>query len=350
MEEKTFLEETWKKHGYPSAYKLYLILKKRNPEIKLASVDEFVSAQKAHQLHKKTRHSVQGHIVAYCKDGLWFADLLDMSNYSRQNKGYRWILLCVDTFTRKAYAEALKRKTKVAVKEGFEAIMDRLGTVEVQLLITDSGSEFLNQPVQNLLRELKIEHRTVEVGDHFALGIIDRLSRTIKEMIFQDFTERGGVQWYGRLQQFIDAYNSNPHRGIDNLTPEEAASGVHDETLLQLNVEKTEIPESKFVVGDNVRRRLKRPTWKKGYKQIWTERVYEIVEIDGVRAKLKGGDDLVRLNDLQRVPSESPSDETDAVGLADCAHKVEQTLKHKEGVDPANILETRLRARRDGGS
>jgi hypothetical protein len=39
-------------------------------------------------------------------------DLLDMSNYSRQNKGYKWILLAIDTFTIKAYAEKFKNKTK----------------------------------------------------------------------------------------------------------------------------------------------------------------------------------------------------------------------------------------------
>jgi hypothetical protein len=225
------------------------------------------------------------------------------------------------------------------VKEGFEVIMGRLVNVStqrrVQLLVTDSGSEFLNQPVQNLLRELKIEHRTVEVGDHFALGIIDRLSRTIKEMIFQDFMERGSVVWYDRLQQYIDAYNSNPHRSIGNLSPEEAAGGNHDAALLQLNVEKSEVPESKFAVGDIVRNHLKRPTWKKGYKQIWTERTPVIEEINGVHAKLKGNDEL--------VPSGSPSDETDVVGCADRAYKVEQTLKHKEGLDPANIIEPRLR-------
>jgi transposase InsO family protein len=91
------------------------------------------------------------------------------------------------------------------VKVGFEAIMSRLVNVSaqrrIQLLVTDRGSEFLNQPVQNLLHELKIEHRTIEVGDHFALGIIDRLSRTMKKMIFQDFMERGSVVWYDRLQQ-----------------------------------------------------------------------------------------------------------------------------------------------------
>jgi hypothetical protein len=100
-------------------------------------------------------------------------------------------------------------------------------------------------------------------------------------------------------------------------------------------VEKTEVPESKFAVGDIVRSCLKRPTWKKGYKQIWTERTPVIKEINGVRAKLKGNDEWVRLDDLQLVPSGSPSDETDVVGDADRVHK--------EGFDPTNIIEPRLR-------
>jgi hypothetical protein len=60
-----------------------------------------------------------------------------------------------------------------------------------------------------------------------------------------------------------------------------------------------------------------------------------IEEINGMRAKLKGNDELVRLDDLQLVPSGSPSDETNLFGGADRAHKVEQTLKH--------IIEPRLR-------
>jgi hypothetical protein len=148
MEKETLLETTSREHGYPSAHKLYLILRKEGLEIRFMDVDAFVGAQKAHQLHKKTCHSIQGHIVAYCKDCLWFADLLDMSNYSRQNKGFHWILLCVDTFARMAFAEPLKRKNKVTMKEGFESIMGRLVNVStqrrIQLLIMDSGSEFLN--------------------------------------------------------------------------------------------------------------------------------------------------------------------------------------------------------------
>jgi hypothetical protein len=67
---------------------------------------------------------------------LWF-----MSNYSRQNKGYKWILLCIDTFvwfTRKAYAAPLKNKTKFEVKNGLEQIYKSENDIE--LIISDSIS------------------------------------------------------------------------------------------------------------------------------------------------------------------------------------------------------------------
>jgi transposase InsO family protein len=65
------------------------------------------------------------------------------------------------------------------VREGFETNMEGLDKVGIKLLVTDLGSEFLNKPVQDLLKKFKIEHRTLEVGDHKALGLIDRLSRTV---------------------------------------------------------------------------------------------------------------------------------------------------------------------------
>jgi hypothetical protein len=113
------MEETWQKYGYPSPLRFYKKLKKTSPEFTFAEVDKFVRGKKTYQLHKKTRRHIQGHIVACSEDCLWFADLLDMSNYSRQNRGYKWILLSIDTFTRKAYAQPLKRKTKEIVKGRF---------------------------------------------------------------------------------------------------------------------------------------------------------------------------------------------------------------------------------------
>ena len=80
------MDEYWRKFKYPSAYKLYQIMKMAGHNVSLSDVDEFVSSKRTHQLHKKTMHNIQGHMIAFAKNGLWFADLLDMQKFSRQNK------------------------------------------------------------------------------------------------------------------------------------------------------------------------------------------------------------------------------------------------------------------------
>ena len=50
-------------------------------------------------------------------------DLLDYTKYSRTNKGYKWILICVDVFTRKAYAIPMKDKTAKLTEEAFKQII-----------------------------------------------------------------------------------------------------------------------------------------------------------------------------------------------------------------------------------
>ena len=55
-----------------------------------------------------------------------------------------------------------------------------------------------------------------------------------------------------------------------------------------------------FKVGDTVRKRLKKPSFTKGYKQIWSSRVYLIESIDGVRATLTNAD-VIKLKEFQKV-------------------------------------------------
>ena len=61
------------------------------------------------------------------------------------------------------------------------------------------------QDVQDLFKQLKIRHATVEVGDDNALGVIDRFSRTIQEQIFKDFTENYNVIWHDKLPDYMHA-------------------------------------------------------------------------------------------------------------------------------------------------
>ena len=102
------------------------------------------------------------------------------------------------------YAQPLKSKSKSSVKNGFTTIFQDLN-MPVRLILTDSGREFMNRNLQDLFKQLKIRHATVEIEDHNALGIIDRFSRTVKEQIFRDFTENTTVVWYDELHEYMQA-------------------------------------------------------------------------------------------------------------------------------------------------
>jgi len=45
------------------------------------------------------------------KDNLWQADLLDVQYHSKQNYGFKYILVVIDTYTKYVWVESLKNKT-----------------------------------------------------------------------------------------------------------------------------------------------------------------------------------------------------------------------------------------------
>ena len=99
----------------------------------------------------------------------------------------------------------------------------------------------------------------------------------------------------------MHAYNNSPHKGILNLTSEEAQLEQHQQDLFNLNLEKdVDLKQNIFQIGNTVRKLLKKPLFAKGDKQIWSSRVYIIESIDGVRATLSNGE-IIKLNDLQKV-------------------------------------------------
>ena len=78
-----------------------------------------------------------------------------------------------------------------------------------------------------------------------------------------------------------------------------------------------------FQIGNTVRKSLKRPLFTKVYKQIWSNRVYIIESIYGVRATL-GNKEVVKLNDLQKVFAQ----EGEGGGVNE-VQKVEKAIKFK---------------------
>ena len=99
--------------GLTSAVKFHNSIKKVHPEITLKVVKEFVSNQEAAQLTKEIKKPKFNHIVAPSINDQWQIDLLDLTKYKKVNKGYGWLLVVIDIFSRYGWAGPYQSKQKV---------------------------------------------------------------------------------------------------------------------------------------------------------------------------------------------------------------------------------------------
>lgn len=137
------------------------------------------------------------------------ADLIEMQPYKKENRGHRYILICIDVFSKMAYAEPLRDKTGPEVTHAMDRIIQRVNQQyrhHINNLHTDDGKEFFNASMKRLLEKYKIHHYST-----FSLmkaSIVERLIRTIKHRLYIQFSLQGNYRWLQILPQVIDSYNN----------------------------------------------------------------------------------------------------------------------------------------------
>ncbi|GFY35760.1 uncharacterized transposon-derived protein F54H12.3 [Trichonephila clavipes] len=98
----------------------------------------------SYTLHKPVRHKFQRNRVFVSDiDRQFQADLVDMQSLAEFNKGYKYLLTCIDLFSKFAWAVPLKDKFGKSVKSGLEIIFKER---KPKVLQTDAGnmkSEFV---------------------------------------------------------------------------------------------------------------------------------------------------------------------------------------------------------------
>lgn len=254
------MEETilkyYKEYSYPSSQKLYQILKEDGHKATLPAIEKVIKALKVYQLHKKQKKKYKYHIVAFAMNQLWQVDLVDMQKYATSNKNYKYILLIVDVFTRKAYAIPLKTKSASAIYDAFEAMFNDESIGSPQKILSDNGSEFIDKRIQKLFEDEQIIHNTALVDDHNTLGIIDRFCRTLKEKLEKYFTDNDTVNWIDILPNTIKSYNNTPHSSLKGLSPNKVKDNL--QFVQQLNTDKLTHKEFEVKKGQLVRIKLKK--------------------------------------------------------------------------------------------
>ena len=111
------IKQTWENPitGMSGVYNIYKKAKAIDKSVTLKLVKSFLDKQYTSQIHKHIRKpKFYFPITSSEENELVQIDLADMKNISRVNKNYKWLFVCVDVFTRKAYVFPMKFKnTKI---------------------------------------------------------------------------------------------------------------------------------------------------------------------------------------------------------------------------------------------
>ena len=212
------------------------------------------SSQLADKLHKPVRRRFEKrHVFAKQIDDIWAADLVNMSSFSRSNKGYKFLVTVIDVYSKHGWIVPLKNKTG---KEVASALVKLFKIAVPSRLWTDTWTEFYNQHVR---RVLEANNGTLySTENEEKSSVAERWNRIMKRIMWKYFTANNTNKYIDELQNMVDKYNTTYHRSI-KLTPSEArdpSNYKHVFRALYGKIRST-LPPAKFHVGEKVRIRRK---------------------------------------------------------------------------------------------
>lgn len=221
----------------------------------------------ADELHAPVRRKFKRRrVISYDVDDVWSCDLVEMQEWSEQNRGYRYMLNVIDVHSKYAWSIPLKDKTGKTVLDAFKQIVKSSGRKPDHVWV-DEGKEFYNKHMDEWIEANDIIRYSTH-GEHKS-AVVERFNRTLKTIMWKRFTAENTRNWIDMLDKLLFQYNNKKHSTI-KMTPTEASQ--HDNPV---NIEG----KSKFSVGDQVRISRIKGIFEKGYLPNWSEALYTVHEV-----------------------------------------------------------------------
>ena len=225
-------------------------------------------------INQKEKNLPGRKIIVNHIDEIFAADLVEMQKFAKLNKGYRYLLTCIDIFSKFAFVIPLKDKKGINVKNALQKIFKQK---KCKFLWTDRGKEFYNKQVQDLLNENNIKLYSTN-NSEIKSSVVERFNRTFKNMMYKKFTENNNTIFYNIIDDLVNKYN-NKHHSTIKITPIEGSKKINENKIKNIyNFDKT-TKIGKFKTGDRVRLSLEKNIFEKSYETNWTEEIFEIYDI-----------------------------------------------------------------------
>lgn len=230
------------------------------------------------ELHKPARKNYRRrHVIIKGLRDLFQADLVEMIPYAGVNKGFKYILMVINAFSKRLWARPVKRKTAEEVTKAMKEILAE-AKIPPKNMQTDQGKEFFNTHFKQLMLKNKINHYTT--FSNLKASIIERCNRTIKNLMWKEFSYQGNYKWLPILDKILFEYNNRKHR-TTGYKPVEVSKRNEKEILKSAysHLKTIDPAKGKFTVGDSVRISKYREVFKKGYTPSWSNEIFKIRKV-----------------------------------------------------------------------
>ena len=213
----------------------------------------------------------------YHIDDIWSLDILDLKDYGpKNNRGYRYVLVTIDNFSKFGWTIPLKNKNAQTIKDSFENILTN-SKRKPNLIETDRGKEFYNNIFQDFLNKnnIKLYSRNSSYGAVFA----ERFNRTIRDLLKKIVFENGDANWIDVLQTITNHYNNRIHSST-RLSPKDGSLKKNEGIVYKNLLDKRNKIKPKFQIDDLVRTAdLRDKHFLKSDTTNWSYKLYKITEI-----------------------------------------------------------------------
>ena len=150
----------------------------------------------------------------------------------------RYLLVLVDVFSSKLFAETLKTKEASEVASKLKRILKLFGS-QIYVLQSDRGKEFLGKATQHILKENHIVYRP-KFGLHKA-AVVEHYIYLIKKKLYMLLRGTLSNKWSEQVQNVVSSFNNTPIERLGWLTPNsvnsEEDSVKVDQARLKNNIE-----------------------------------------------------------------------------------------------------------------
>ena len=271
--------------------KLHDVLKSLgHSDYSLKDVKNWLKAQESYTLRRASRKNfLRNRVVVDGIDEQHDVDLMDMTDFAKDNNGIRFVFMVVDIFSR-----YVSKNSSLSSDDVVEALWNHVehSGRKPQWIRSDKGKEFDNREMEEYLESRGVGHFVTQ--NEPKANYVERWIKTMKKRRVAHMLNANKLRYVDALPQLVESHNHTHHRSF-GMAPSRVTSEnqldlwqkLYIEPLLPKHLKtpkkrnkRTGTPKKRkrfaFKIGEQVRISHLRQTFSREYDVKWTGEVFTV--------------------------------------------------------------------------